>query len=124
MVSDTRRKRLEDNVAREVAEILHQGLKTPLPCLVTVVGVELSRDGAEARIRYTVLGSDSDRALVARRLRQVASYVQGEVSRRLRLRVTPAMRFEFDDVAGRGARVLELLAGLEDKNGPGADDSD
>lgn len=122
MVSDARRKRLEDNVARVVAELLQSELKTPLPCIVTVSGVELTKDGGEARIRYTVLGSESDRPVVARRLSQVASFVQREVSHRLRLRVTPQVRFEFDDRAGRGARVLDLLSQLEKKDG--ADKSD
>jgi ribosome-binding factor A len=123
MVSDDRRKRLEDNVARVVAELLGSELKNPLPCIVTIQGVELTRDGGEARILYTLLGSESDRALVARRLRQVSSFVQREVSKRLRMRITPQVRFEFDDRAGKGARVLELLAELEKKeDGAGSKD--
>lgn len=122
MVSEGRLKRLEAQMAREVAELLQSGLKNPLPCIVTVNGVELTSDGSEARIRYTILGTEKERQEVARRLGQVASYVQREVSHRLRLRVTPKMRFEFDDQARRGARVLELLSQLEKKDGAGPTD--
>lgn len=113
MVSDGRRQRLESSVAREVAAILQTELKTPLPALVTISGVELSRDAGEAKIRYTVMGTDDERSAVARRLTQLASFIQREVSHRLKLRVTPQVRFEFDDRVGKGARVLELLAELE-----------
>lgn len=120
MVSEDRLKRLETHVARVVAELLQSRLKKPLPCIVTVSSVELTRDIGEAKVRYTLLGSEKDRLEVARRLAQVASYIQREVSRQLRLRVTPQVRFEYDDQAGRGARVLELLAQLEKKDGSGS----
>jgi len=53
VVSDNRRRRMEASFLREVAEILQAELKMPLPGLVTVSGVELSRDASEARVRYT-----------------------------------------------------------------------
>lgn len=113
MVSDGRRQRLESTLAREVAALLHTELKSPLPGLLTVTGVDLSRDASEATVRYTVLGSESDRSAVAGRLSQLASFVQREVSHRLKLRVTPRVRFAFDDRVSQGARVLELLSELE-----------
>jgi ribosome-binding factor A len=54
---------------------------------------------------------------VARRLSNVATFVQREVSRRLRLRVTPKVRFEFDSRVGQGSKVLELLAELKREDG-------
>ena len=122
MVSDNRRRRMEASFLREVAEILQAELKMPLPGLVTISGVELSRDASEARVRYTVLGPEGDRAKVAHRLRQLAPFIQREVSRRLRLRVTPQVRFEFDDRVGKGAKVLELLADLDKEHGTDSDD--
>ena len=121
MVSDDRKKRLEDNVARCTAEIIHTELKSPLPGLVTITGVDLARDISRARVRYTVLGKASDRAAVARRLKQVASFVQREVALRMHLRVTPQMRFEYDQAEARGSRVLDLLSKLDTDDGPDND---
>ena len=123
MVSEDRKKRLEDNVARITAEIIHTELKQPLPGIVTITGVALARDLSWARVRYTVLGDEAKRAIVARRLKQVASFVQREVGHRLHLRVTPQMRFEYDDVRQRGARVLDLLAEIEKEHGADSADS-
>ena len=113
MVSEDRKKRLEDNVARNVAEIIHTELKQGLPGIITITGVELSRDLARAKVRYTLLGDEADRRTVARKLKQVSSFVQREVGRRLHMRVTPHLGFQFDDATQRGSRVLSLLAELE-----------
>jgi ribosome-binding factor A len=113
MVSEDRKKRLEDNVARLVAEIVHTELKQPLPGIITITGVELSKDLGRAKVRYTFLGEDEDRRTAARKLGQVSSFVQREVGRRLHMRTTPHLGFEHDDATGRGARVLSLLAELE-----------
>ena len=118
---EDRKKRLEDNVARITAEIVHTELKTPLPGLVTITGVELAKDISHARVRYTVLGDSADRSAVARRLKQVSSFVQREVADRLHLRVTPQMRFEYDRAGERGSRVLDLLADLEKEDGSSTD---
>lgn len=117
MVADGRRQKLESSLAREVAGILQTELKSPLPGLVTITGVVLSRDAGEVKFHYTVLGSDEDRSAVARRLTQLASFIQREVSHRLKLRVTPHVRFEFDDRVNKGSRVLELLSRLEKEDG-------
>lgn len=117
MVSDGRRQRLESSVAREVAAILQTELKMPLPGLVTVTGVEITRDAGEAKIRYTFMGTEAERSDVARRLTQLAPFVQREVSHRLKMRVTPKVRFEFDRQVQKGARVLELLSELEKEHG-------
>ena len=124
MVSDNRRKRLEDNVARLAAEILHTELKQPLPGMVTVTGARLAKDLSRARIWYTAMGGADERAVVAQRLQRVSSFVQREVARRLHLRVTPALSFEFDRSAEQGAEVLRLLAELETEDGNEERDSE
>jgi ribosome-binding factor A len=124
MVSGDRQKRLADNVARVAAEILHTELKQPLPGVLTVTGATIARDLSRARVFYTTLGSVAERAQTAQRLKQVASFVQREVGRRLHLRVTPRLRFEFDPSVERGAEVLRLLAELERQDGDHARDSE
>jgi ribosome-binding factor A len=113
MVSEDRKKRLEDNVVRCVAQIIHTELKQPLPGVITITGVELSKDLGRVKVRYTLLGDEADRRKVARKLKQVSSFVQREVGRRLRMRITPQLGFAYDDATQRGARVLSLLAELE-----------
>ena len=124
MVSDQRLKRLEDNVARLTAEILHTELKQPLPGVATVTGARMVRDLSRVTIWYTALGSEAERAAVARRLRNVSSFVQREVARRMHLRVTPALTFEFDRKTEQGSEVLRLLAELKTEDGDETRDSE
>jgi len=112
VASEERQKRLADNVARLVAEILVTELKQPLPAVVTVTGAELTRDLQTARVYYTALGEPGQLSATADRLDRVSSFIQRELSRRLRLRVTPALRFVHDKNREQGDRVLKLLAEL------------
>jgi ribosome-binding factor A len=95
-----------------------------LPGVVTITGAKMAKDLSRARIWYTALGSAAERAAVARRLRNVSSFVQREVARRLHLRVTPAMTFEFDRSTEQGSEVLRLLAELKSEDGDEARDSE
>jgi ribosome-binding factor A len=113
MASEERQKRLADNVAHLVAEILNTELKEPLPAVTTITGAELSKDLANARVYYTVLGEAAAQSATARRLARVASFIQRELGKRLRLRVTPAVRFVYDEQAKEGDRVLKLLSDLK-----------
>jgi ribosome-binding factor A len=112
MVSEGRQKRLADNVAKTAAQLILTELKDPLPGVVTVTAAEITRDLGRATVYYTVLGSDEDRRRAMRRLGQVRHFVQREVARRLHLRVTPDLRFRYDDRTRQGADVLRLLAEL------------
>lgn len=113
MASEERQKRLADNMARAVAELLQSELKEPLPAVVTVTGLVLTRDLSAARVYYTVLGEADAASATAKRLSRVASFVQREVGRRLQLRVTPALKFVYDEQAAEGDRVLRLLSELK-----------
>lgn len=123
MASDERLKRLADNVARLVAEILVTELKEPLPAVVTVTGAELSRDLQVARVYYTALGEPGEVGAAAKKLDRVSSFIQRELSRRLHLRVTPALRFVHDKNREQGDRVLKLLADLKRDDRDTGDDS-
>lgn len=121
MPGQERLKRLADNLSRVAAEIVLTELKEPLPGVVTVTGASVAKDLQSAKVFYTVLGSDADRAATAKRLKRVSSFVQREIGKRLHLRSTPALRFVYDDAREKGSDVLRLLAELkrdgEDSNG-------
>ena len=117
MVGEGRQKRLSDNVAQLVAEILNTELKEPLPALVTVTGATVGRDLQTAKVYYTVMGDPESTRQTVLRLRRVSTFVQREIGHRLHLRVTPALTFEYDDRTEKSADVLRLLAQLRENEG-------
>ncbi|MDB4899575.1 MAG: Ribosome-binding factor [Gemmatimonadetes bacterium] len=95
----------------EIATFLANDIKDPrIMGLVTVTGVEITRDLRHAKVFVSVLGSDSQRAATFEGLDNVASHLRGRVGRALRLRVAPEIEFKNDQSVAHAAHIEQLLA--------------
>jgi ribosome-binding factor A len=95
----------------EIATFLANDVKDPrIMGLVTVTGVEITRDLRHAKVFVSVLGSDSQRAATFEGLANVASHLRGRVGRALRLRVAPEIEFRNDESVAHAAHIEQLLA--------------
>ena len=121
---ETRRPdRVAEAVREEIAAILAAGVKDPrVTGLVTVTGVEMSRDLAQATVFVSIYGEDADRETTMEGLQSVASGLRGRVGRALKLRLAPAITFKTDDTAARAARIESLLASVKPKPDTSASD--
>jgi ribosome-binding factor A len=95
----------------EIATFLANDVKDPrILGIVTVTGVEITRDLRHARVFVSVLGSDSQRAATFEGLENVATHLRGRVGRALRLRVAPEIEFRNDESVAHAAHIEQLLA--------------
>ena len=95
----------------EIATFLANDVKDPrILGLVTVTGVEITRDLRHAKVFVSVLGSDSQRAATFEGLGGVATHLRGRVGRALRLRVAPEIEFRNDESVAHAAHIEQLLA--------------
>lgn len=119
-----RTNRLEESIREEVANLIASGLKDPRIGFVTVTGVQLTADLRHVRIKVGVLGDQKARETSLAGLRQAAGYVRRELGKRLRMRLTPEVSFEYDkglDATDRVARLLDEVE-AQPKSEPGEDD--
>ena len=101
-----------ERVSEEFREILAesiQALKDPRVGFVTVTGVKVSQDLRVAWVFYTVLGDEKARAGTRAALRSAAPHLRRELGRQVRLKVTPELRFEEDELLSQGERIDHLL---------------
>jgi ribosome-binding factor A len=122
---DTRRPdRVAEGIRMEVATFLAGDVKDPRVsgALVTVTGVEVTRDLGHATVFVSIMGSDSDRAAVLEGLDSTSGHLRARVGRALRLRVAPEIIFRFDESVARAARIETLLASVRpsDPTGDGS----
>lgn len=112
MPSDNRRTvRVAEGIREVVATFLMEEAKDPrLVGLVTVTGVDVSRDLGHARIYVSVMGEEADRAATFAGLASVATHLRSRVGRALRLRHAPELTFVPDESIARAARIERLLA--------------
>jgi ribosome-binding factor A len=111
MPYDNRRPdRVAEAIREEVAGFLADGVKDPrVRGLVTVTGVDVTRDLRHAKIFVSIMGSDAERAETLEGLSAVAAHLRGRVGRALRLRVAPDIAFRPDPSVAHAARIESLL---------------
>ena len=108
-----RSERVADAVQQAVAELLLRDIKDPRIGMVTITQVRMSPDLRHARIFFSRLGDESERAESLRGLRSAAGFLRSQLTRRLALRVAPDLVFEFDPGLEQSERMAQLLKGLE-----------
>lgn len=127
-----RNPRVDGQVREAIADAIESHLADPRLTFVTITDVEVTPDHRYADVYYTALDPDivsrdpgrtggdrvPDAAEVAEGLDSAVSRIQGLVSRRVRLRNTPQLRFTPDPVAAQATRVEQLLRDLPETGGP------
>ena len=101
--------RIADQIQRELAELVRLELRDPRVGMVTLTGVELSRDQSHAKVFFTILGSPSDIADALEGLQRAAGFLRSELSHRLTTRKVPELHFEYDESVERGMRLSKLI---------------
>ena len=121
-----RKDRLEELIKRIVSEIIFRELKDPRIGFVTVTGVELSKDMAEAKIGISILGTSTEVRKSMEGIRSSSGYVQKLLGKELQIRSVPRVHFFLDKSVEEGVELvnrIEKLAGVK-KSSDDTDASD
>jgi len=115
-----RTERLNHLIQAEISDLLQKHINDPrLNGLISVTGVEVSRDFKNARISFSTLGGSVDKEDVLKGFNSAAGYLRRELAHRLNIRVTPELSFEFDDSIEHGVNLVHLIdrVSAEDSTG-------
>jgi ribosome-binding factor A len=118
-VSARRTERLANQIREELAGMI-RGLKDPRIGFVTITRVALAEDLRYARVSFGVLGDKPQREKTAAGLRQASGFLRRELGRRLRVRYTPELQFEYDEGLDATDRVAKLLEEIKPAAGSAA----
>jgi ribosome-binding factor A len=110
-VTAPRRARIADQIQRELAEVIRLELRDPRigVGMVTLTGIEVSRDQSHAKVFFTVLGAESAAKDVREGLQRAAGFLRSSLAHRLSTRSVPELHFEFDASVERGVRLSRLI---------------
>ncbi|HEX6059617.1 MAG TPA: 30S ribosome-binding factor RbfA [Gemmatimonadaceae bacterium] len=115
--------RVAEAIREEVASFLQEGAKDPrIVGLVTVTGVDVTRDLRQAKVFVSIMGSDAERAATFEGLESVASFLRLRVGKALRLRIAPDIQFRADQSVAHAARIEQLLAQIKQDERPTGDE--
>ena len=107
-----RQNRVNDAVKQEMAQILRD-VKDPriAGALVSITGAEVTKDLKFAKIYFSVLGEDKGEVLKA--LKNATGFFRSELAKRINLRITPDLMFEYDSSIEYGANISKILSTLD-----------
>lgn len=113
-----RTQRVADYLQRELAALIQHEVRDPRIGMVSVTGVEVSRDLGHARVYYTAMGSDSseDAKESTEALNKAAGFLRSQLSRGSNMRSVPQLRFYFDSSVGRGRDLEDLIQRAADSD--------
>jgi len=101
--------RVGEQIHRELALIIRDNVKDPRVKGVTLLDVEVSKDLAYARVYYSVLGDDVVPGEVQAGLDSAVPFLRREIGKHLKTRITPDLRFLFDNSEQRANRLEALI---------------
>lgn len=110
----SRTSRLSEQIQRELAQLIQFEMKNPHLGMVTLNHVKVAKDLGYADVYFTVMGAkgetDEDvRKNTSRILNEAAGYLRSELARILTTRITPMLRFHYDEAMDRGHFLTGLI---------------
>jgi ribosome-binding factor A len=104
-----RTRRVGEQMQRELAALIRDGVKDPRVGMVTVSAVEVTRDLAHAKVFISVLGDETARRDSLTALNNAAGFLRHELGQRMLTRTVPQLRFVYDESIERGSRLSALI---------------
>lgn len=121
----SRSRRVADQIQRHMAEIIQLELGDPRVGMVTVTGVDITREFERARIYFSIFGNQDEVETTSKVLNQAAGYLRTVLAKRMKLRTTPQLVFIYDESLEKGNRMDSLIkSAMSDTNIDSDSDSD
>lgn len=107
----SRTQRVADYLQRELAALIQHEVRDPRVGMVSITGVNVSRDLGHARVYYTALERESgeEAAETTEALNRAAGFLRTQLSRDSSMRSVPQLRFYFDASVGQGRHLEDLI---------------
>lgn len=107
--------RVSAQLRKELAVLVHAAVRDHALPSVSVSDVEVTKDLDVATAYVTTLVAD-DAKVATKALNEMAKEFRRELSRTLKLRRVPELRFRYDDSVDKGERIESLLRDDRDAN--------
>ncbi|MFO0597133.1 MAG: 30S ribosome-binding factor RbfA [Myxococcaceae bacterium] len=117
-MASIRPERVAAEIQAAVADLLTRGdIHDPRVGFITLTGVKVSPDLSVAQIFYSMIGTDEQKAATKAGLEAAKGFVRREVTKRVKLRVSPEVFFTFDPSLEEGDKIEKLLKDVRNKEG-------
>lgn len=113
-----RQGRVNEEVRRELAEVLRDIKDPRVPDMISIISCEVTPDLKYAKVRVSFFGNEDAQKDGIKGLRAAAGFIRRELSHRMSLRQIPELNFVQDDSIAYGAHINQVLKEIADKENP------
>ncbi|MCA9730234.1 MAG: 30S ribosome-binding factor RbfA [Candidatus Eisenbacteria bacterium] len=111
-MAGNRIERVQEEIRRELSDILQQRAHDPRLAWVSVIRVEVAGDFAHAKVYVSSLGDEKAQQATFQALQKAGPFLRTELGRRLHLRRTPELHFQEDHGIEASVRISQMLDDL------------
>ncbi len=105
-----RNERVKKALIKEISDIVQKELKdSRVQGIVSITDIELAHDNSFAKVYYSVFAPEETKQATIQAISDNTPKIRYEVGKRVRLRLTPELRFIPDNSLERGAKVTEII---------------
>ncbi len=104
--------KIADLIQKEISQMLMKSIKDPRIGFVTITRVNVSEDCRFARVYFSVAGTTAERESSQKGLESATGYIRKELGRRIRLRYTPEIVFQFDPSIEYAIHMEKLIQSI------------
>ena len=101
--------RISETIKEILSELLLRAIKDPRVGMVTITAVRVSSDISSAKIHYSVMGDEVERADTEKGLRSAKNFMRTAVANQLKIRSAPELIFVYDDSLDKSFAIEEAL---------------
>ena len=122
LMEGKRSEKVADVIQQEISQMLVKTLKDPRIGFVTITRVSVSEDCRLAKVYFSVAGTSVEKERSTEGLNSAKGYVRRELGRRMRLKYTPEIVFEFDPSIEYAIHIGEVIHRLKEERGKDGDE--
>lgn len=110
MKNQTRISRINDEILKEMSQILRGELKDPrIGAMTSVIRVDTTQDLKYCKVYVSVLGDETEKEKVMKGLKNANGFIRHLIAERVNLRFTPELIFKLDESAEYAIRMEQLM---------------
>ena len=110
--NSNRMNKIDEELKKEISNIISTELKNPhLTGLISVTRVKTTPDLRYAQVFVSMINEKSKKENLAI-LKQSSGFIRSNIAKRINLRNTPELVFEFDESLEYGSRIDEILKNI------------
>ena len=108
-MSNSRMNKIDEELKKEISNIITTELKNPhLTGLISVTRVKTTPDLRFAKVFVIIINEKSKKENLSI-LKKSSGYIRSAIAKKVNLRYTPELVFEFDESLEYGSRIDEIL---------------